>query len=260
MITGKKINQLLNIGASHALYRADGKWYHHLENFPGALFDENGYIFFNGINEYNKSPYLKHTKDIHIKSGISNLPNYIRFNRAQKKLIDELLAPTVITSARAKLTKKGIFAFSQSKSREVVKVFRKEQRFDSKEIKQLHRLTSEALYSDLVFRFGVANVNCDCNTGNGTFIDIVHHENEKFHFYEIKTYDDIRRNIREALGQLLEYAYWNFNAAVGDLIIVSPQPADKAVKNYMASLRIKFNIPIFYQQFDSDKNRLAKRF
>ena len=33
-------------GKAPALYREDGKWYHHLKKFPGALFDFNGYIVF----------------------------------------------------------------------------------------------------------------------------------------------------------------------------------------------------------------------
>ena len=45
-MNGAFLNKILRINAKHALYRADGKWYHNLKTFPGVLFDENGLIFF----------------------------------------------------------------------------------------------------------------------------------------------------------------------------------------------------------------------
>jgi len=42
--SGKELNRNWRVGAKHALYRKDGKWYHHLLRFPGALFDRRGYI------------------------------------------------------------------------------------------------------------------------------------------------------------------------------------------------------------------------
>jgi len=45
-IYGRDLNELWQVGALHALYREDGKWYEHLERFPGALFDYNGYVIF----------------------------------------------------------------------------------------------------------------------------------------------------------------------------------------------------------------------
>ena len=45
-LSGKYLNRKWKVGARHPLYREDGKWYHHLKRFPGALFDFNGYIVF----------------------------------------------------------------------------------------------------------------------------------------------------------------------------------------------------------------------
>jgi hypothetical protein len=41
---GRGLNQECGIGAKHALYRANGTWYHQLTAFPGALVDAHGYI------------------------------------------------------------------------------------------------------------------------------------------------------------------------------------------------------------------------
>jgi restriction system protein len=75
--TGKNLNKRWGVGAKHALYRADGKWYHHLKKFPGALFDRNGYIVFNTKEDYLSCPYLQHGETLHIPNGISSIPQYV---------------------------------------------------------------------------------------------------------------------------------------------------------------------------------------
>ena len=77
-LRGKDLNDLWAVGAKHALYREDGKWYHQLTEFPGALFDANGYVVFKTEKDYLGSPYLQIQKDLHIPGGISSIPNYIR--------------------------------------------------------------------------------------------------------------------------------------------------------------------------------------
>jgi 5-methylcytosine-specific restriction protein A len=77
-INGKYLNELWNVGAKHALYREDGKWYHNLIDFPGALFDINGYIVFKTEQDYLESPYLQIQQDLHVINGISSIQGYIR--------------------------------------------------------------------------------------------------------------------------------------------------------------------------------------
>lgn len=81
IITGKLLNELWNIGAKHALYREDGKWYHNLTEFPGVLFDSNGYIVFQTKQDYHQNPHLRITEDLHIMGGgIASIPGYIRIS------------------------------------------------------------------------------------------------------------------------------------------------------------------------------------
>jgi 5-methylcytosine-specific restriction protein A len=77
-LSGKYLNEFWGIGAKHALYREDGKWYHQLKEFPGVLFDANGYVFFETKESYLGSPFLQIQKDLHVINGISSMPNYIR--------------------------------------------------------------------------------------------------------------------------------------------------------------------------------------
>lgn len=77
-IAGKLLNERWGINALHALYREDGKWYHHLKHFPGALLDKNGYIVFKTKDDYVNCDYLDHKVELHCTSGISSIPGYIK--------------------------------------------------------------------------------------------------------------------------------------------------------------------------------------
>lgn len=85
--TGAYLNKLWGVGAAHALYIHDGHWYHPLKRFPGALFDQNGYLLFTTKEDFLKSPYLNIGKQVSIrKPGISAIPGYVRVIDADAKL------------------------------------------------------------------------------------------------------------------------------------------------------------------------------
>jgi 5-methylcytosine-specific restriction protein A len=83
-MTGRKLNRLLNLGAEHALYREDGKWYHHLTAFPGVLFDKNGYLIFENEDVYTNHHALRHRQDLNVPTGIAEISGYMLFNDEQK--------------------------------------------------------------------------------------------------------------------------------------------------------------------------------
>lgn len=78
-ITGKILNERYKVGAKHALYREDGKWYHKLRRFPGVLFDATGYLLFKTEEDFLKCKYLQIQQDVHAAYGISAIPGYILF-------------------------------------------------------------------------------------------------------------------------------------------------------------------------------------
>jgi hypothetical protein len=77
-LSGRDLNRLWGVGAQHALYHQDGKWYENLERFPGALFDPNGYVVFNTENDYRTSPYLHIGVKTNVPLGIASIPGYVR--------------------------------------------------------------------------------------------------------------------------------------------------------------------------------------
>ncbi|WP_321280164.1 HNH endonuclease [Marinifilum fragile] len=87
MINGKKLNEILKLNAKHSLYREDGLWYHNLKDFPGVLFDKNGYVIFRKEEDYLNNSQLQIRKDLHVINGISSLEEYVEFDRANRKII-----------------------------------------------------------------------------------------------------------------------------------------------------------------------------
>ena len=74
----KYLARTWRVNVVHALFHKDGMHYHHLRDFPGALFDLNGYVVFNNETEYKTSPYLQHGQNLHVIGGISSILRYKR--------------------------------------------------------------------------------------------------------------------------------------------------------------------------------------
>lgn len=79
---------------------------------------------------------------------------------------------------------------------------------------------------------------------------VLKHEDKTFTIFEIKTTSNLRRNIREAIGQLLDYACWYPNIQVRRLIIVSPESLSKLTQKYFTRLCQTLSIELHYWQFE----------
>ena len=84
------------------------------------------------------------------------------------------------------------------------------------------------------------------------------HDNQ-WHFYEIKT-DSVKLSIRKGIGQLLEYAFYPQRQIAQKLIIISDTLPNNDTQKYLKHIRNKFYIPVFYRQFDLEKNELSKEY
>ena len=82
----------------------------------------------------------------------------------------------------------------------------------------------------------------------GAIMDVAVQTDEGIWIYEIKTGTSARGCIREAIGQLLEYALWPGAPKAAKLIVVGEGPFDDAAKAYLQRLNNRFPLPISYQQ------------
>lgn len=122
---------------------------------------------------------------------------------------------------------------------------------------RLHNDIQNRLFEYLKGQLGPNAVSTENGTGSGTSIDAVTCHAGKVTFYEIKTGPSVRSSIRQAIPQLLEYAYWPCEKRADELIIVSHLPITKDAKDYLDFLHNQFKIPISYRQFDMSNNRLV---
>ena len=125
-----------------------------------------------------------------------------------------------------------------------------------KDIDLFHNHIQNTVYTNLVEKYGINNVGTEQKTGLGTKIDIVVKDKNSYIFYEIKTTNVIKLCIREALPQLMEYAYYPNENRANKLIIISPNKVTNEAKIYLNKLRDNFSIPIYYQEFIVNKDQL----
>lgn len=127
-----------------------------------------------------------------------------------------------------------------------------------KEIDLVHNQIQDVVYGLLAKKYGKNSVSCELNTGHGTKIDIAVKVDGSHVFYELKTANTAKECIREALSQLLEYAYYPSNERASKLVVIAPVNLSQDSRSYLGKLRKLFNIPIFYQHFDLEQNRLGQ--
>ena len=68
-------------------------------------------------------------------------------------------------------------------------------------------------------------------------------------FVELKARGTVRQVIRQALSQLMEYAYWPNRQRCGALLIVGAFEAGAQEQEYLSMLRERFGLPVHYLPF-----------
>ncbi|CAN7478319.1 hypothetical protein [Caulobacter sp. LjRoot300] len=79
-------------------------------------------------------------------------------------------------------------------------------------------------------------------------IDVVAIHDDAMWFYEVKTNCSDRACLRDAIGQLLEYALWPGATRPERLVVVGEPPLTANGKAYLATLNAAFPVPIGYRQ------------
>lgn len=92
--------------------------------------------------------------------------------------------------------------------------------------------------------------------GNNKADVVAKHGDKSYSIFEVKTSSNIRRNIREALGQLVDYACWYDNIKIKQLIIVSPEPLVGEEHAYFKRVKSQFATPVAYWYYDREKLKI----
>ena len=113
-----------------------------------------------------------------------------------------------------------------------------------------HNRLQQALFDILSAQHGPDNVGTENDSGRRSRVDLVVHKDRKYHYYEIKTGPCVRSCLRDAVSQLLEYAYWPGGQEAERLVVVSENPLTPDARRYVEALRKRFSLPIFYQHLN----------
>lgn len=116
-----------------------------------------------------------------------------------------------------------------------------------------HGVIQKILRAELCAEYPDGNVRCEVNG-----VDVLLETSAERVFFEVKSELCTRRVIREALGQVLEYAYYREHGDHRDvrLVIVGRGAETKNDTAYLTTLREKFGIPIEYRQVIVEDSRM----
>jgi len=115
------------------------------------------------------------------------------------------------------------------------------------DVTHIHDEMQLSLYNSLVAVHGPDRVSCEEETSSGRPADIIVSLPDGYELFEIKTALAPRDCVRQALGQLLEYAYWPGSPRFSALWIVGPSPIDSEAQKHLDGLRERFGIPVNYR-------------
>lgn len=118
------------------------------------------------------------------------------------------------------------------------------------QVSQLHNQIQNELYELLVHKFGVDSVGTEQLIGSGNRVDVVLKCSDEVTFYEIKTVPDSKLAIRQALPQLMEYAYRPNKNRADLLVVVAPAQITEDDLVYLGLLQSRFSIPISYLYYN----------
>lgn len=116
------------------------------------------------------------------------------------------------------------------------------------ELPSLHDQVQDSLMHYLKKRYPKQLIGSEVSIKrHGTRIDVVRQRPDKSYvFYEVKVLPTLRACIREALGQLLEYAHWPTKKTRAELVIVSHHASDQQTGGYLAKLGEVYGLNIGY--------------
>lgn len=123
--------------------------------------------------------------------------------------------------------------------------------------RQRHKEIQLALKKHLSHK-GYTDVELEAPAGRGRQIDLkaYHKASQYLHYFEIKVYN-ARLSIREALGQILEYAhYLSAQCEASKLFIVGPESPTRQDLVYLNRLRKEYNLPIEFVHCSIKDKRL----
>lgn len=115
------------------------------------------------------------------------------------------------------------------------------------DVRLLHNRMQAELHRRLAARYGAERVDFEQSVDSGgRFDNRVRHADGQVSYYEIKTAASAGACVRQAIGQLLEYAFWTGSCPIHRLVVVGHVPPRPDESAYIQRLNDRFALPLEY--------------
>ena len=130
--------------------------------------------------------------------------------------------------------------------------------YASKEVESVlkHNEIEKTFLECLQQKFGKSKVKRECVAFGQNRIDITRKTSDGYIFYEIKTYNHLKTSLRNAIGQMFEYAFYPDQRRAKKTILVSDIKPDERTIKYINHLKSMFNLPLGYIHFDMKRKEI----
>lgn len=203
-----------------------------------------------------------------VRFRIENITNYGYFNEIEefKKhkfdrftpiIVDKYLESIIINN----IINPAVFCFRKGKSKSVIAHHRvRKCGFDFNI--RLHSDITEDLEIFLleVKSIKKEDVSIEKSLVGGRIIDGVIQNSNKYSFFEIKTSSTATSNIRDAIGQLIEYSHLDKNINIEKLIIVGPATMNFEEKLYFNRIKNTLNVNLEYWAYKMNEKNIEDKF
>lgn len=140
--------------------------------------------------------------------------------------------------------------------------YEKETSRSSTTVKRTHSDITESLYDYLQSVKGLTpeQVSIEKTRVGSAIVDAATKKKNSYTLYEVKTNGTGLRNIRQALGQLFEYAFLDHSIKLEKLVIIGPAELNDVEKKYFSKLTSILDVALEYWAFIMEEKDLKSKF
>jgi hypothetical protein len=133
----------------------------------------------------------------------------------------------------------------------------------SRAVKRQHsKITNDlAAYFAPEYSRAQGNISVEKTKFGENIADVVlQHSPNEYPILEAKTSANQRRNVREAVGQLLDYALWHDHIRIREIIAVAPTNLDPMERAQFVRIQEKLSLPLHFWKYDETAPNVKDRF
>jgi len=205
-----------------------------------------------------KRPFMPNVRFKVVDKQLFDQPLLIesdQFNESYKRTLPMKITPELLGLLES-VVEEPSFSFCPSAPYGRRAGYRRREVTSDTTVEKVHNAMEVALYEYLI-RKGIQQdaIACDRTSFGGNLADVVVKKGRDIYdIYEIKTTTDIRRGLREAAGQLIDYAFWEKNIRIGHLYVVLPfAELSASMRQYVLRVCKALSLPLDVVLYDKDR-------